>query len=516
MTPSFTHKNIKIITLFLSLIFVTRFITLIHPVFNGDETNYLAHALIMKNGGIPYVDFVEKKPPLIYIFYTLSTILFGPSLLHVHALTFLIVFGSAWGLKRLFETLSLPKEGVVAGVLYIIFLASFRESEVLATNCEILMNLPIVWALVYLFRSLTKKQNGTDIFWCGFLSSLAFLFKHQGGIILAISLFSLFRFRQHHKKTFIYLSLGFILPLLVCVVYYIQIGHITELYEWMIQFNFVYVGASLPWPSVLQKAWFNTLGFIVANFFLVYFIIQTFLNTPPKNNTHENQILKWVSTLGLILSFFTVSMGWRFYGHYYLQLYPFLVMLASLGVTEFIVCWSDKTQQQKILFSTCGLLSFVIFQIIAIWGINNNGFEGAQKFHNPLTQEILKLTSAGDKIFAWGNYAYAYALSNRVPASRFVICEYVVPFWDVNFKTKPVFLKEDTKPIEAKQFQHLMSDLKQNQPQLILDTSQSPHFKKFNPFKIELFLDLKNFIDEHYALTSTVEGVDFYVLKNKH
>ena len=39
------------------------------PILNVDEADFAVESAVLLDGGRPYVDFVEKKPPLVYLLY---------------------------------------------------------------------------------------------------------------------------------------------------------------------------------------------------------------------------------------------------------------------------------------------------------------------------------------------------------------------------------------------------------------------------------------------------------------
>ena len=83
-------KKFSMILLLISiLVILPRIHTLFIDIYNGDEANYSSHALIMLDDGIPYKDFVEKKPPLIYFIYYITFAIFGISLKAVHFIVIL-------------------------------------------------------------------------------------------------------------------------------------------------------------------------------------------------------------------------------------------------------------------------------------------------------------------------------------------------------------------------------------------------------------------------------------------
>ena len=51
--------------------------TNIVPILNVDEADFAVESGVLLDGGRPYVDFVEKKPPLIYVLYAGGLALVG-------------------------------------------------------------------------------------------------------------------------------------------------------------------------------------------------------------------------------------------------------------------------------------------------------------------------------------------------------------------------------------------------------------------------------------------------------
>jgi hypothetical protein len=63
------NRFIKHILLLTGLIFVLRIPVLYQHIIDIDETAFSEFASIMLNGGLPYIDAVDNKPPLTYYFF---------------------------------------------------------------------------------------------------------------------------------------------------------------------------------------------------------------------------------------------------------------------------------------------------------------------------------------------------------------------------------------------------------------------------------------------------------------
>src|SRR5678815_41278 len=87
--------------LFLVLV-IFRIPAFVFGVMDIDETDFLVSARMMAEGAIPYVDVVEKKPVLAYLFYWPTTV-FGFRLWPMQILSVCWIFATCWVLGRAAE-----------------------------------------------------------------------------------------------------------------------------------------------------------------------------------------------------------------------------------------------------------------------------------------------------------------------------------------------------------------------------------------------------------------------------
>src|SRR5262245_42712502 len=99
------------------------------------------------DGKLLYTDFVNNKPPLLYVYYALAQWMFGRGLIAVHLFTALFTIPlTAFGASAFFEH---SRKGIIAGMLFLLFSAAFLAHDMHSSNTEILMILPGTWALVF-------------------------------------------------------------------------------------------------------------------------------------------------------------------------------------------------------------------------------------------------------------------------------------------------------------------------------------------------------------------------------
>src|SRR2546430_7052675 len=125
--------------------------SLLHPQPIDSEAMYSVVANEIVDGGRPYIDAVERKPPL--LFWTYAAIFKAAGKFNwkaLHAVALVWTLGTMAGLYVIGQRLFDRATGLVAALLYSVF-QPWLTSKDLAFNGELLMNLPLVWAWAIAF-----------------------------------------------------------------------------------------------------------------------------------------------------------------------------------------------------------------------------------------------------------------------------------------------------------------------------------------------------------------------------
>src|ERR1700719_3094566 len=169
------HFQIGAIALVLLTIAI-RLPSLLHPQAIDDEAIYSVVANEIVDGGLPYRDAIERKPPLLFWTYAAVFEVLGKynwRALHVFALVWTL--GTMAGLYAIGRRLFNQETGLVAALLYGVF-QSWAVGKNLALNGEMLMNLPLVWAWsIALGASRTRLRP--ELIGAGLLLCAGFLLK---------------------------------------------------------------------------------------------------------------------------------------------------------------------------------------------------------------------------------------------------------------------------------------------------------------------------------------------------
>src|SRR5499426_2431118 len=152
---SFRRQSMLLVLLTLFL----RLPAVLHPKYIDDEGGYAVVAHELLHGGTLYISALDRKPPLLFWIYTAIFFVVGHYnwvALHLIAVGWILL--TMWGLYALGKELFHREVGLVAALLYSIYTASVHY-HLLAFNGEVMMNLPIVWALYVLLPAYRAQRH---------------------------------------------------------------------------------------------------------------------------------------------------------------------------------------------------------------------------------------------------------------------------------------------------------------------------------------------------------------------
>src|SRR5256884_1049429 len=179
-----THWSWKFCLAVFGIILLTvaiRLPSLLHPQPIDSEAMYSVVANEIVDGGRPYIDAVERKPPL--LFWTYAAIFkvageFNWKALHIVALAWTLC--AMAGLYVIGRELFDRNTGLIAALFYGVFQHWWTWKN-LTFDGEMLMNLPIIWAWAIAFRRSSSRVR-PELFPAGALLGAAFLLKQPAAI----------------------------------------------------------------------------------------------------------------------------------------------------------------------------------------------------------------------------------------------------------------------------------------------------------------------------------------------
>lgn len=395
---------------------LSRLPALAYPHGIDDEWVYAVVANEMVHGGQPYVDAVERKPPLLFLVYAAVFQLFGSyNFLALHVVGLAWTLGTMGSLFLAGRRLWSPREGFVAAALYGIYV-SWGHWKNLAFNGEMLMNLPVACALWLVVRRGSGRQ--LELFGAGLLVAAAFLLKQPGAIAgAAFGLFVLlpsYRRRDAlslaggaaHASS---LAAGFGTGLAVAAAALFWQGLLDEALYWTV------FDHDLPHGPLDPVFWFRalmTIVFVAACYPLVLGAMAA--------TARRRQIFAGREPEGVLLLLFTIvsfvgtASSGRFYLHYYIQMVPALALLAAPVIAS-AMAGEERGRWRRPRMAAAHLaLAVLVFFSLHVYGI-------ARWAPVSETAAYLRIhAEPDDRVFVWGQAAYIYAQANRRPATRYI------------------------------------------------------------------------------------------------
>jgi hypothetical protein len=129
----------------------------------------------MLRGGVPYVDFADHKPPLVFAYYAAAQRL-GDGMLPVRLVTSLVLLPLVAYCASAF--VGHGRRGTWAGLLFLVWSAAYLGHDMLAVNCELQMLAPLALSVLAL-REEEAARTPSRILVAGLLLGVATLFKYQ-------------------------------------------------------------------------------------------------------------------------------------------------------------------------------------------------------------------------------------------------------------------------------------------------------------------------------------------------
>jgi len=493
------------------LVLLTIFIRLpavMHPKYIDDEGGYAVVAHELLHGGTLYISALDRKPPLLFWIYTVIFFVVGHYnwvALHLIAVGWILL--TMWGLYALGKELFHREVGLVAALLYSIYTASVHY-HLLAFNGEVMMNLPIVWALYVALKQNTSCRSPALIL-SGVLLCCAFLIKQPAAIAaLPVGMYVLlpaYRAQRHLRLRHsvvhaTLLSASYFLTLgLVVLVLHTQ-GILRDAYYWTIGDHDIVHGPTDPifWRLGIGMS----LAFAAAWHPLVCLCCLSMRECCTRGSRYWAPLRAEYIALLILLgcSFVGGSSSGRFHSHYFYQLLPALVLLGAPVLTAiwtqtrtYRFCLLQPRTLKVLLASTTA--GFLIANTINLW---------LQRPENELSQYVREHSPPADKVFFWGQVDYLYAEAQRRPASRYINAAPLTGYiWGSPTHDDPNY--DTSYRILPGVWDILQAEFQQSPPLFFVDTDPETRAQKYPPSRYPFLQRL--LAQDYEVVLSTPKGV---------
>ncbi len=430
-------ENKKVFWITLILVFiVTRLAVWLYP-YDSDHWIFYYVGKTIAHGGLLYVNAWDHKPPIIFEFNALMSILFGGNLvLHRIFLTVLAVFDTFlfYKLAKLFSKNFFKENAdkiVRISLLLYVFWRNLSQFTSSGNNCENFGLIFLILMLLAFFKwySIIKNQMSDNknfkfqisnlgwLFLSGICLSVLFYLKENFSLLSLPIIIEIFLLSYKSFKKFIvnYLIFGipFLLQTAFWIFYFKAHNALNDFWVAAVAFSSKYAKSALSGDVSPHKIFI----LIIAPFFLALATFAIYLLKDLKkikSDTFYRFIL--IGSVAAVIACFGVG---SFYPYYFLIGMPFFVLIFAYGGNIFLNLAKPKNFAVVLILLAMMLVSF---------GISNkellNFFSGSAKTDLNQYQEIADYVKANsspnDKIEAYTYGAVLYRMTERDAGSRYV------------------------------------------------------------------------------------------------
>jgi hypothetical protein len=439
---------------------------------NSDEASLATMAGVIDKGGRLYHQVADRKPPIVpYLYAAVFRITGTTDLRPVRLVAALVIAATAILLaseaRRRYGS---DRAALCCGLLFVLAFAAFFPEDSQAATFELFMLLPMTAAVIAAGRN--------RAFQAGLLLAVACLCKQTA--ITAVVPIAYLVFRAHGIAGLRRLAVGLVTPIVVAALLFGPGPFLL----WTVTGNGGYLsGLGSVWDALARAA-----GMTGA---LVGIELSVVLLCIHAARRRLGSVELW---LWLISGAVAVTAGFRFFGHYYLQLLPPAVLLATPALL------SLGRRTRMVAIGSVAAPAVVCASI----GFFPTG-DGATIPYRQLAERVRAETDTGDSVFVWGDIPEIYWASGRQPATRFVHTGFLTG----NSGGRPdgTGKAEDALPGA---WPMLAADLARRAPDLIVDTSTGDiRQQQYYPMSATALWPL---VESRYRLVSTFEGVRLYRL----
>jgi len=343
-----------------------------------------------------------------------------------------------------------------------------------AFGSELMMNLFVAAALYFWVRGRSFDAL------CGLCIGMASLYRHQGAAAaIAFGLAIVWERRQLSRLLVLAVSLA--IPWVAAAGAYAAVGQLPAFIEWTLARNFAYAGKAAAGGGIERFAQ-STL--LCIGLTIIPWLLAARRSLQPSDLVGRGLVfLLWFTWI-------PVSLGGRFYEHYYLQFIPPLAVLA--GAEAVRIEWRPRLRALLIAGLAVPLVALQAFA----WG---RGLLGKYPAQDPKAVEVgtwLRSHSAPeDRLFVWGHFTPIYTIAHRLPGTRYPNTSVHMGNYD------PLHLPRDFDAASHRSDRDVkatLQDLEARKPRWIVDTAPAD-IHGWSQMPLAAFPELRAYVEANYA-----------------
>lgn len=326
------NKNIFLKISVIVFIFALVTISIIYKPIGQDEGVFLTIGRGLAEGFRPYRDYFDHKPPGIYLLFGLlssfteNILAFKTMLLIAHILAIILILKIS---RRLYIS------AFYSTLFYLSLILIYEGEKLIAEPFGAL------FLLLALYVYLLDKKSTSSIL-AGFLMGISILFKQT--FLLSLFAFALYLIWQKRYRDLLYVFVGCLLPVIATLVWLYASGLLIPAYEQIILYNFRFY----PAEDLLKVIRLLIVPFLYT--LPVWILFASKIIRLPRRPSNQlaprNDSKSAISSLAveqirdplvMIVLFATLPIPFfflRHYPHYWLQIVPFVALVASITICK--------------------------------------------------------------------------------------------------------------------------------------------------------------------------------------
>jgi len=500
-----------------------------YDLISDDEAIYDAMAQVVARGGVMYRDTVDHKPPgLVYTYAAIRWVVdqlggtFPQVLAGVHLVGLLVAAGTSAALYGIASYVLEKRLAWIPAVLFALVSTSNQPPDSLAVNGEMLMNLPTVLGVLCALAA--SRHAGGRRAWlnviAGALCGVAALYKYQAALVGLSFLFLIpVDVARNPRRLALELftrgtalAVGLALPFAAAAAYFYEHGALRDAIAWGIEFNRHYLAEGPDLWTAIKRFSLQFFGMVVPNFvvygaglFGLWRILKGFASKPASAQAEaETGVTSGHAMLVVwtLESLFCVTLGRRFFGHYFLQ--PELP-IALLAAGPIAALWDKRP---GVVAYGIGLPAGVFFLVAAVPEVTHKWVYMIDPDYDTVGRAAAAETGPLESIWVWGNVPQIYYSAERMPGVRFTFCNYLTGL-SPGTRSEYDPSVDPRKNAVTSAWALVIEDLEQRRPTLVLDTAAAD-MKFYGKFPVASFPPLQSYLTAHYRAEKQVSGVVFY------
>jgi len=456
--------------------------------YNPDEAAIAMLGQALRRGQTLYVDMADRKPPLAAFVYQFSSWLTGTDDARLPRLIAALALGlAAWVVGNDLAARFGRRAGWWGAVLLVGSVMAAVPADAAAANFSNLAVPIAAIAIVLLRRPSTLAAAGG-----GLALATAVLCRQSwmfaGPAALCSLILASSTIPQRLRRIGAAAAGGLVALGLVALTV-----PFADFWRWTFTSNGGFLFSSVDVATVAQRGAASIGLFVAWHLALLGGAAVALSAVTQRRSRAELDLWLWVVT-GLV----AVIAGFRFFGHYWMQVIPPLVLLGAAHLAN----WQPRWRQ-----ITAGVVAVTALAALAAQA--TPGSFRKRTDPAPISAAVQQLTAATDPVFIWGSFPEFGVAVQRPVAGGMVHSDFVTGRSGGHSAGADTLRLAMDGAIET-----MLDNLRASPPAIIVDTSTSSSLGYEN-YPMSIIPALGDFVEQGYERAQTVAGVTLWVRTSK-